>query len=298
MYNLVQINCKICGNDKTKFLGVRGNKEYLGAEDINESADHIVTNVVKCLKCGFIFTNPLIICKTGAYQDPNDYAASRNDGQEALFTFTLDMIEQYAKRGKILDIGCGKGEFLSLAKERGWEIFGLEPSKGFAEFISKNYGLNITSKPLEEAGYQDSFFDVVVLNMVLEHIDEPRKMLGLIGRILKKNGILFIEVPNMESLMLKTAALYFKLKGKNWSPFLSPLHPPFHSYGYNVSSLGYLLTKERFRIKKTLIRDSSLRGFRKDGGGSCFEKFWRAVITKFAGLIGQGDVLMVIAQKE
>ena len=298
MYTVEYINCKVCGKDAPRFLGTRGNREYSGASSLGDSRGHMVTNVVRCKNCGFVYTNPLIVTEINTYNDPGDYFSSCNMEPEILFSFILDLIEKSTTRGKILDIGCGKGEFLSIAKKRGWEAYGLEPSANFARFASEEYGLNINSNPLEKAKDPDSCFDAVVLNMVLEHISNPREFLAEVKRILRKGGLLFIEVPNMDSLMLKAANLYFRAKGKDWSPLLSPLHYPFHCYGYNISSLRYLLSTQDFCIEKALVRDSSLRGFRPDSGGAPFEKFIRNVITKLAGLIGKGDVLMVIAKRE
>jgi len=297
MYSVEYINCKVCGNDVPKFLGIRGSREHAGAVNSDKSQEHMVTNVVRCGKCGFVYTNPLIMAKLDIYNNPDAYLSSSKTSPEVLFSFTLNLIERHIKRGRILDVGCGKGEFLNIAKKKGWEAYGLEPSANFAEFASKRCGLDIKCDSLEKAQYPDAFFDAVVLNMVLEHIDHPRTFLSEINRILKKSGLLFIEVPNMDSFMLKIAALYFRLSGKGWSPLLSPLHYPFHCYGYNSSSIKRLLYEQSFHIEKVVIRDSGLRGFRSDAGGTPFEKFICDVVTKLSGLIGKGDVLIVIATK-
>ena len=298
MYNVEYINCKVCGRDMPQFLGVRGNREYTGAKNKGGSQEHMATNVVKCKKCSFVYTNPLIISKTEIYDDPSDYFPSSAANPERLFKSMLNLVEKYAKKGRMLDVGCGKGEFLHTSKKKGWEAYGLEPSLNLARFGLEKYGLNVISTPLKDAGYPDCFFDVVVLNMVLEHVDDPKEFLGEIRRVLKKDGLLFIEVPNMDSLMLKMATLYFRLKGREWSPLLSPLHHPFHCYGYNNSSLRYLLNSQGFDIKRGFTRDSSLRGFRSNSEGTRFEKFVRSVVTKISGAIGKGDVMIAIAQKK
>jgi len=298
MYTAEYINCRVCGEDKPKFLGIRGNREYAGAKDQAGGEEHMVTNVVKCANCGFVYANPIIITDQKGYDDPQDYMSSSSTDPKRLFGFTLNLIEKYKPNGKILDIGCAKGEFLLVAKNRGWDVFGLEPSPNFAKYANSQYGINIHQGTLEDAEYPDRFFDVVVLNMVLEHIDDPKSFIRHIRRILNDNGFLFIEVPNTEGLMLKAAAAYFKLRGKDWSPLISPLHYPFHSYGYNISSIRHLLMGEGFDIEKIIIRNSSLRGFRRDSGGTTKEKLCRDIISRLAGSIGKGDVLMAIARKK
>ena len=297
-YKVEYINCKICGADRPGFLGTRGNREYAGAPGSVTDEEHIVTNVVKCKVCGFVYINPLIFPRKTGYDNPHNYISSGIMGPEALCGFTLGLIEKYVKKSKMLDIGCGKGEFLSAAKKRGWEVYGLEPSVNLGRFAIEKSGADVKMSDLKESHYPDNYFDIVTLNMVLEHIDGPKEFILEIRRILKDRGHLFIEVPNMDSLMLKIAALYYRLSGKAWSPFLSPLHYPFHCYGYNMSSLAFLLNNSGFYIKRKVVRDSSMRGFRFDAGGSAFEKAARNAVSKLSGLLGMGDVLNVIAEKK
>jgi len=297
MYSVEYINCKVCGNDDYKILGIRGNREYAGAMTSQGTGEHITTNVVRCRRCGFVYTNPLISAETNSYEDPSYYQSSSSVEAEVLFNYILRAIERYVLKGRLLDVGCGKGEFLSVAKKRGWQVNGLEPSVNLARFASDNSGLDVKTSSLKEAGYPRGYFDAVSLNMVLEHVDDPADLLADIQAVLKKDGLLFIEVPNMDSLMLNAAAWYFRFRGKNWSPLLSPLHYPFHCYGYNPSSIGCLLKRQGFSVKKIHIRDSLLRGFRPDSKGTFFEKAARNGITRIAGFLGRGDVMMVFANK-
>lgn len=297
MYEVKYINCKVCGSDVSKFLGIRGNMEYAGVDKLAFGQEHVVTNVVRCKRCGFVYANPLIISDIDGYADPCKYQASSSSSEDKLFNFTLNFIERFCKTGKILDIGCGKGEFLAAARKRGWQVYGVEPSANFVDFAAKEHGLNIKNFTLQEAGYPDNFFDVATLNMVLEHVDEPKALIACIRRVLNDKGLLFIEVPNIDSLMLKLATIYFRLKGRDWSPLLSPTHYPFHAYGYGPSAIKCLLRMNGFDIEKVSAISSNLRGFRSDTGGTKLEKLLRAIAVKTAGLVGRGDVLVVMARK-
>ena len=291
------ISCKICGSDNPRFLGIRGNLEYSGAQPLKRDEKHIVTNVVRCRKCGFVYINPFISEKNfnRSYANPEEYNASAdNVDPKELFNYTFSLIKKHAcDKGTLLDVGCGKGEFLYLVKEKGWQVYGIEPSENLAAYAATKYRLDIKLN-IENAGFKDSFFDVVTLNMALEHIDNPKDIILEIKRVLKKNGLLFIEVPNMDSLMLRLATLYFRLNRKDWSPLLSPLHHPYHSYGYNISSLRFLLEQSGFKIKKFIIRDSSMRGVRNKESVSWIEKHLCRFVSRIAGFIGRGDVLMAI----
>lgn len=299
-YEVQYINCKICGSDMPKILGLRGNLEYSGAFMLESQEEHIVTNVVRCRKCGFVYTNPLILSNPKKmYDNAQEYKPSA-DGidPKLLFNISLGLIEKYSVKGKLLDIGCGKGEFLALAKERGWQAYGVEPSGSFANYAFEKYNSDIKRNILEYADFGDSFFDAVTMNMVLEHLDNPKATIAQVNKLLKKGGILFIEVPNMDSLMLKFASIYFRLKKKEWSPFLSPLHYPYHCYGYNVSSLRYLLESFNFEIKKVLVTSITLRGMRHRSSVGLFERMSCRLLSEFCGFLGKGDILTVIATKK
>lgn len=298
-YKVKYISCKVCGSDKPKFLGIRGNLEYIGAPPLKTGEEHIITNIVQCIKCKFVYTNPLIIENNHrGYMNPDEYYTSAdNVDPKELFNYTMDLIEKYIpEKGVLLDVGCGKGEFLSLAKERRWKVYGIEPSEKFADHAAKKYNMDIKSG-IKNFGFQDSSFDVVTLNMVLEHLDDPKGALSDIKTVLRTNGILFIEVPNMDSWMLKLATLYFRLNKKEWSPLLSPLHHPFHCYGYNKASLRRLLEDAGFIIKKLIITDTRLRGVRSSPLASSMENRFCRITGRIAGFMGRGDVLKVIAVK-
>jgi len=299
-YNLQYIKCKVCGNNESKYLGIRGNLEYSGASKLDPDQEHIVTKVVRCARCGFVYVNPLILLDSQkGYNKPDEYSPSADNVDPiALFNVTMNLLEKYANYGKtLLDVGCGKGEFLTIAKDRGWKVFGIEPSKNLADYAVQKYKLDIKTTSIEKAGFNSSFFDAVTLNMVLEHIDEPNSVLREVNRVLKDKGILLIEVPNTDSLMLKLATAYFRLKRKNWSPLLSPLHHPFHSYGYNMSSLKWLLKNTGFEIKKFIITDVSLRGIRISPLTNNLEKELCIITSRIANFLGMGDVLTVVAAK-
>ena len=301
-YSLEYINCKICGSDNTKFLGIRGNLEYLNAPPLVKNQEHMVTNVVKCRQCGFIYTNPRIISLSESevdyYNDPEKYLSSVSDDPSRIFDKTLNLIEKFTKHtGKLLDVGAAKGEFLAAAKKRGWEVSGVEPSGNFVKYAKEKYGINIKNSFLEEANFPENSFDVVTLNMMLEHAENPHNLLQIINKILKKTGLLYIEVPNMNSGLLKLINLYYRFKGKYWSAFLSPLHPPYHCYGYQKSSLINLCSLNGFKIKKIIIQGIGLRGFRLGGRTSKLKQRTISILARLMSWLKQGDILVVFAVK-
>lgn len=299
-YRVKYISCRVCGAEDFKILGIRGNLEYLGAKPLEDGTPHMITNVVRCKRCNFVYTNPYIILKErdNFYNNTAAYKPSSCGKEEILFKSTLSIIEKFSKRGRLLDIGSGKGEFLNLATASGWEGYGVEVSGSLAGYSENKYNLKIEKRALEEIKYPDGYFDVVVLNMVLEHLEEPNSVIKEVHRILNDKGVVLIEVPNMDSLLLKMIGLFYLVKGKNWSPHLSPLHKPYHSFGYSNSTLRFLLEKHNFFIVKTINASLIKRGIEERKTILPLLKTAALAITAIGAIFGMGDVSTIIARKK
>ncbi len=298
-YKVKYISCRVCGADDFKLLGIRGNLEYLGAKPLEDGTPHMITNVVRCNRCNFVYTNPYIITdeRDNFYNDVEDYKPSSCGKGEGLFKNTLSILEKFSKGGRLLDIGSGKGEFLNLARESGWEVYGVEVSCSLRGYSENKYSLKIERRALGEARYPDGYFDAVVLNMVLEHLEEPNNVMKEVYRILNDRGVVLIEVPNMDSLLLRLISLFYMLKRKNWSPYLSPLHKPYHSFGYSNSTLRFLLEKHNLFIVKTINTSLLERGIEERETVSPLLRTAALAVTAIGAIFGMADVSIVIARK-
>jgi SAM-dependent methyltransferase len=125
--------------------------------------------------------------------------------------------------GKVLDIGCGDGGFLSLAAERGWTCVGVDYEERMIA-LARAKGLDATAKE----------FDAVVLFDVLEHATEPRDLLERVKPVLKRGGHLAVTLPNDRRPRLFPRELYD--------------YPPHHFTRWNADSLGALLRSEGFAV--------------------------------------------------
>ncbi|HMU32518.1 MAG TPA: class I SAM-dependent methyltransferase [Pyrinomonadaceae bacterium] len=151
--------------------------------------------------------------------------------------------ELLGRRGKILDVGVGRGEILLVAKERGWDVSGVEPSETFADYAEKHTGARIWRQPVEDAELPDGEFDVIILGAVLEHLYDPDKVIENIARALKVGGLLYLDVPNERGLYFRIGNVYQKLRGRKWTVNLAPTFTPFHVIGFSPKSLRLLLSK-------------------------------------------------------
>lgn len=198
--------------------------------------------VVKCKNCGLIYTNPRInneiLIKIYERVEDQFYI---NERKHKIITAqrNLSTIEKFVKKGRILDIGCHAGFFLDAARQRGWETYGVEPSITAAKYAAEKLGLNVFTGQLMQADFEHSFFDVVTMYQVLEHLPDPSTELTKINRILKNNGLVVIDVPNIASFWAKS------LRTKWW--FMKDMH----TYHFTPKTLTKMLEKTGFKVIKT-----------------------------------------------
>jgi 2-polyprenyl-3-methyl-5-hydroxy-6-metoxy-1,4-benzoquinol methylase len=122
-------------------------------------------------------------------------SASANQKAQSLLSFIARQ-GPYSPRKRLLDFGCGGGYFLRYAVNAGWSAMGFDVGKAAIETCRTNQLLATSQlSDLEPAS-----FDVILLNHVLEHIEEPAELMRSLCTLLGPQGKIFIEVPNVRSL--------------------------------------------------------------------------------------------------
>ncbi|HOL67865.1 MAG TPA: class I SAM-dependent methyltransferase, partial [bacterium] len=138
--------------------------------------------------------------------------------------------------GRILDVGCGQGDFLLVMKSLGWETYGVEPNPA-AVATATRLGISVHCGELNETMFPTRFFHVVRLHHVLEHIPNPVAVMLIIRRLLRDDGYLMITVPNINSPGFKIFRRYW------WN-----LDVPRHVYFYSPETLTRLAASTGYRI--------------------------------------------------
>ena len=121
----------------------------------------------------------------------------QNRGHRQTYAF----IGRYARPpGRMLDLGCGDGTVLWLARRDGWQVEGVELFPEHASMVQRTHGFPVTASDID--GYRGSpaAWDVVVLTHVLEHLPDPIGALVKIRDLLTAQGVGVLEFPNIDAL--------------------------------------------------------------------------------------------------
>ena len=165
-----------------------------------------------CTECGSWTWDPSTVVGETAY--PDDYYGTNDQkfipviSQMRTVTWWRRARQVHRLRkgvaGDVLDIGCGDGIFLQKLSARGWRIHGTELAGATFKRASRIAGIDLSlSGDCQEFPWADASMDVVTIWHVLEHIVNPDILMRECRRVLKTDGVLIVEVPNVESLQAR-----------------------------------------------------------------------------------------------
>lgn len=182
-----------------------------GAEILFPAVDYIsgeTFQVARCRHCAQVVTLP-VPADIGRYYPAGYYG----DKAGRRFPAPVEWLQQtlYARRaqfvsrqmngrkGRVLDIGCGRGLLLRAFQQNGFDVTGTEFSDDACRYAREVLGIPVRVGLLDQLHFPDNSFDVVVMWHVLEHVSDPRPTLAEVARILRPGGIFLVGVPNFGS---------------------------------------------------------------------------------------------------
>ena len=200
-------------------------------------------DVFRCRTCGLIYVSDIKSDKDIEEHYSKEYFEIYLETEpihlRKRFKKRIKEIKKIRVSGALLDVGCGVGSFLRLAHAEGYETSGVELSHYAAEYARSNFGLSVFNGELKNAGFASETFDIITLWHVLEHVSDPKKFLVQVNRLLKKNGLLVIEVPNIRSIAATISLMNWEL-----------MAPKEHLFYFNSYTLKKLLQDTGFSILK------------------------------------------------
>jgi 2-polyprenyl-6-hydroxyphenyl methylase/3-demethylubiquinone-9 3-methyltransferase len=152
------------------------------------------------------------------------------------FEHQVEVLQQHLpmKNANVLDIGCGGGLFLSLLKQQGAHVTGIELSDSRACYAATKYGLEVHKRPIESDFWQNGYagyFDAVTLWDVIEHVNYPYQTLQSAANVLKPGGLLLIDTPCRDSFYHQVGELTYRLSGGRFPTFLNAMYSS-HLFGH------------------------------------------------------------------
>lgn len=181
----------------------------------------------------------------------------------------LNLINSFSFSDKhLLDVGCGTGDFLKIAKENNWQVSGIEPNSNARKIANGKTG-NFVFDSDQLLKFKPQSFDVITLWHVLEHLPKLENHISIFESLLKPNGRLIIAVPNYKSF----DALYYK---KYWAAFDAPRHL-WHFSQQSISKLVQQQGMQLVKIKPMSFDSyyvSLLSEKYKNGFMNPFKAFW------------------------
>ncbi len=238
--------------------------------------------VVRCGQCRLVYVNPQPTAQAVAdyYTARNisaqvgwvDGTANLNAQRQALWRERWSDVQRW-KSGPnlhILDIGCGWGDFLSLARQAGWAVHGHELSLELAQLVRHQNQIPVTVGDLEQASLAPGSFDIITMWHVLEHTRDPLRTLRHARSLLRPDGILVIEVPNLNFIVRKSYRCPFSsvLHLFHFSP--ATLAAVFHQSGFQPldcrpGHTGYLCTNPWKVLAKRFVNTMTAGIYRVSG---------------------------------
>lgn len=293
-------------------------------------------SIVRCQSCNLVLTNPRPDTQSLGYFYPSDYSAYDSDttGKQDWWSRTLEhsalrlyygypkqpvgplgwLLAQIAKSrfrdrrsrhewipfrspGRLLDVGCGAGGFLKRMRSFGWSVTGIDLAADVAKRVQQEQGIPVHIGTLPHPALAAGSFDAVTMWHVLEHVPNPRVVLRSAADLLRPDGMLVVEVPNI-------ASWSFAEFGPDWFG----LELPRHFQHFDPETLSSMLPPGRFRNievqqigTRSLIRDSATRAV--ESGREEYrswlrqgKSFWAKEATR-TETEDQADIIRLTAQR-
>jgi SAM-dependent methyltransferase len=219
---LEPVRCNCCGGNRSAPFAAGRDYEY-------DTSDTWVT-AVRCLDCGLVYLNPrpAAAALPTIYPD-NYYAYDFTGSMPAMVRWVKDRVDAMKVRlylrllpgsGRILDVGCGDGRILDMLRRHGradWDLWGVEFSDSAAAH-ARRAGYTVVVGRFEDVELEPASLDLMIMNQLIEHVDDPRAMIAKARAALRPGGHLIIETPNIDSL---DARLF---RRRYWGGYHFPRH--------------------------------------------------------------------------
>lgn len=245
-YDAVYQSCPVCaaGSIRQYHADFRGNRIFI------------------CPECTVQFMNPVYSDNYLSEYYANYYSGRVSDaevaeGQRRNNKMKFRFIDKFAHApGKVLDFGCGNGNFANFSRERGWDVLGYDVDCEAMKKVGSRYGIPIKCGPLPDVDWAGERFKLIHANHVVEHLKHPVRDLKILHKLLADDGYLYIGVPNIHAWSARVKLLLEKigLKRSRVGKYYDSDH---HVFYYTPRSMKVLLDICGFEVMLMMNSDKS-----------------------------------------
>ena len=280
--NMQEVPCTMCGESDYSVHEIFGYNDKF--------------RYVKCNKCSNVFLNPrpeydddFLTTAYDQYGMGNEIVVNKGKigprEREIMdrYQVAIRRIEDHlGRKGKILDLGCGTGEFLLAARELGWEAHGVDISGPMTTFVNDVLNIPARAGQFHEMNFSDwGKFDAIFCSHVIEHVPFPNLWMKKYRELLVDDGILCLNIPNQYApeKVLQRLLKTLKLKKDKWEKWRTP----DHLYEPHIRSMNYLVSTNGFDMME-LFTYSSREKANESFGNRIFHHWlkWGSKIRLFA----------------
>jgi 2-polyprenyl-3-methyl-5-hydroxy-6-metoxy-1,4-benzoquinol methylase len=214
-------------------------------------------HLVKCQHCGLVYQNLQKQQKElkGVYNEAyfkssnsirmgyDDYLQDK-ENIERTSSKRLDFIERIIRPSTLLDVGCAYGFFMNIANQRGWRSKGIDIAYPACQYARDSLGLDVLCSDIQTAPLEEYSFGLITLWDVIEHLSNPRQVLGKLHKLLKKRGRLIFTTPDVRSIPARIARhrwIGFKSRDEHlWYFSRQTISRLIESSGFKVERIFYV----------------------------------------------------------
>jgi 2-polyprenyl-3-methyl-5-hydroxy-6-metoxy-1,4-benzoquinol methylase len=218
--------CPLCGGDSYRlFVGAKQRK------------------VVECARCRLRALSPmptlgdLVTINEETVHPFFNACLEDEETYRVYFASKLDDLQRHQPSGRLLDVGCGAGFFLDGARQRGYDVAGVDLSPVPAAYVQHRLGLNVAVGSLYDYAAPSSSFDTVTIFQTIEHDPHPAELSKELLRILRPGGVLMVTTPAADGFVAR-------VMGKRWFGYRNVEHVSF----FSRQSLRFALEQAGFEI--------------------------------------------------
>ncbi len=232
--------------------------------------------ILRCPECGLVYRSPYLSTEAmrQVYASGKDLGKqfpvfegyleasedpTRDTPTRRAFLRSLERLEKtpFLPERTLMDLGCGRGLFLKLAKDRGWTAQGVDFGKENVAFARQTYGLDVEEADIFRKDWKKRYGAVTLWDL-LEHVPEPLELLRVVRHLLEEGGVVLAALPrenNVYSWIAK--GVYHASSGKS-RRLLELLYPSEHLTYYSADSAERLFAAAGLRVEKIETQMSDL----------------------------------------